>query len=198
MARVQPIPPGELDERQRALYDEMRPMVAEHLQGFVSEREDEALVGPFAPMLRYPAWGVGAWRQTRSLMEHTVLPKAAHEIAILVTGAAHGARYELYAHERVAARTDLSPAKIATVAAGERPPDLTAEEGAAHDVAASLMRGGPLPQATFDAGVAAFGEEGMAELVFLVGGYSLVSVLLNAYDAPVPGAGDGAPAGPPQ
>ena len=32
-----------------------------------------------------------------------------------------------------------------------------------------------------------FGEEGTAELVYLVGGYCLVSVLLNAFDMSVPG-----------
>ena len=191
MARLDPIPPDQLDLEQRALYDEMEPMIAEHLKGFVSHRGDGALVGPFASMLHFPAWGEGAWRQTRSLMDHTGLPKAAHEVAILVTGAALGARYELYAHQAVAEQTDLTPAKIATIAAGERPADLTAQEGTAYDVAATLMRGGPLPEATYHAALDAFGQEGLAELVFLIGGYSLVSVLLNAYDVPVPGAGDG-------
>lgn len=191
MPRLDPIPPAQLDPRQRALYDEMRPMIQEHLKGFVSARDDDALVGPFNAMLHFPDWGEGAWAQTKSLIEHTSLPRNAHEVAILVTGAALGARYELYAHERVAEQTELTAQKIATISAGERPPDLTAKEAAAYDVAASLTRGGALPQSTYQAGVEAFGENAMAELVFLIGGYSLVSVLLNAYDVSVPPAGEG-------
>lgn len=187
MLRLPPIPPDDMSGGQRALHDEIAATVNEHLHGFVAQRADGALVGPFAPMLHFPDWGRPAWEFTKSLMDHTTLPKGPHEVAILVTGAAAGARYELYAHERVAAATDLTPAKIATIVAGQRPADLTAEEGAAYDVAAALSRGGALPEATHRAAVDAFGVAGAAELVYLIGCYSLVSVLLNAFDVDVPG-----------
>ena len=187
MMRLPPIPPTDMSDEQRALHDEMTGVIHEHLHGFVSDRPDGALVGPFAPMLHFPAWGGPAWAFTKSLMDHTTLPKGPHEVAILVTGAAAGARYELYAHERVAASTDLDAAKIATITAGERPADLTAQEGVAYDVAAALNRGGALPEATYRAAVDAFGHDGAAELIYLVGGYTLVSVLLNAFDVDVPG-----------
>jgi hypothetical protein len=85
----------------RALNDEMTGYIAEHLKGFVSKREDGALVGPFAPMLRLPTFGRAAWTYTKALIDNSKLPKPAHEAAILVTGAAFNSRYELYAHERV-------------------------------------------------------------------------------------------------
>ena len=141
-------------------------------------------------MLHFPAWGGPAWAFTKSLMDRTSLPKGPHEVAILVTGAAAGARYELYAHERVASTTDLSTSKIATIVAGQRPADLTEEEGAAYDVAAALARGGALPEATYRAALDAFGTDGAAKLIYLIGCYSLVSVLLNAFDVDVPGADD--------
>ena len=68
------------------------------------------------------------------------LPKPVREVAILVTGACFNSRYELYAHERVAEGTGLSPAKIATIAAGQRPADLSAAEAAAYDVAGRAGR----------------------------------------------------------
>ena len=188
--RLPPIPPATMSADLRALHDEMAEVVQEHLRGFVSDRPDGALVGPFAPMLNFPAWGGPAWAFTRSLIDHTTLPKAAHEVAILVTGAAAGARYELYAHERVASETSLTAAKIATIVAGQRPGDLDPEEAAAHDVAAALARGGAMPEATYRAAVDAFGADGAAELIYLVGCYSLVSVLLNGFDVGVPGTDD--------
>ena len=194
--RAPPIPPADMAPPLRALNDDMTREIARHLKGFVSKRADGALVGPFAPMLHWPQFGGPAWDYTKALIEHSKLPKAAHEVAILVTGAAFASRYELYAHEHVAADAGVANAKIATIAAGQRPADLSREEAAAYDVAAVLAAGRPLPESTYRESTAVFGEEGTAELVYLIGGYCLVSVLLNAYDMSVPGREEGLPASP--
>ena len=186
--RLAPLPPETLSAKQRAFYDDMRAVIAKHFKGFVSQRVDGALVGPFNPMLHFPQYGQAAWDYTKALT-HSTLPKPAHEVAILVVGARFRSRYEIYAHEHVAANSGLAGSKIATIVAGERPADLTAEEGIAYDVASVLSGGGQLPEASYRAAVGAFGEEGMAELAYLVGGYCLVSVILNAYDVAIPGEG---------
>lgn len=54
-------------------------------------------------------------------------------------------------------------------------------------MAAALTRGGTLPETTYRAAVRCFGEHGAAEIVFLVGCFSMVAVTLNAFDAGVPG-----------
>jgi 4-carboxymuconolactone decarboxylase len=191
--RAAPFPPDELPADLRPLHEEMDGYIAEHLKGFVSHRADGALVGPFAPMLRFPAFGRAAWTYTKALIDNAKLPKPAHEVAILATGAVFNSRYELYAHERVADGVGLSAEKIATIAAGQRPADLTEEEQAAYDVAITLAGGRQLPQSTYDRAVKAFGQEQTAELIYLVGGYCLVSLLLNAYDMSVPGREEGLP-----
>lgn len=191
--RAAPVPPAELPADLRPLHDEMDGYIAEHLKGFVSHRADGALVGPFAPMLRFPAFGRAAWIYTKALIDNTKLPKPAHEVAILATGAVFNSRYELYAHERVADGVGMSPEKIATIAAGQRPADLSEEEQAAYDVAVTLAGGRQLPQSTYDRAIKAFGQEQTAELIYLVGGYCLVSLLLNAYDISVPGREEGLP-----
>ena len=193
--RLNPLAPGQLSPELRAVHDDMAQAIAEHLKGFVSKRADGALVGPFAPMLHFPQFGQPAWSYTKALIENSKLPKAAHEVAILVTGARFNSRYELYAHEHVAEQAGLSKAKVASIAAGQRPTDLTEEEAAAYDVAAVLAGGRNLPESTYQRALRAFGEEQMAELVYLVGGYCLVSVLLNAYDMSVPGSEEGLPRG---
>jgi 4-carboxymuconolactone decarboxylase len=193
--RAPPFPPSDMPDDLRPLHDEMAGYVREHLKGFVSHRDDGALVGPFAPMLRFPTFGRAAWDYTKALIDNSKLPKLAHEVAILVTGAAFDARYELYAHERVAVGAGLSAEKIATIAAGQRPADLSEEEQAAYDVAATLAGGRQLPETTFRRAVSAFGEKQTAELIYLVGGYLLVSTLLNAFDMSVPGREEGLPDG---
>jgi 4-carboxymuconolactone decarboxylase len=162
--------------------------IESHFKGFVSKRADGALIGPFNVMLHFPQFGTASWDYITALLEHSTLPKSAHEVAILVVGARYSSRYELYAHEHVAVRSGLSDAKIATIAAGERPDDLNREEGIAYDVASKLARGGQLPEATYQAALRTFGDQGTAELVHLIGNYCLTSVILNAYDVAVPGS----------
>jgi 4-carboxymuconolactone decarboxylase len=84
-------------------------------------------------------------------------------------------------------RAGLAGHKIATIVAGERPGDLTHDEGVAYDMAAALNRGAPLPETTYQTVLKTFGEQALAEIVFLVGCFSMVAVTLNAFDASVPG-----------
>jgi alkylhydroperoxidase family enzyme len=180
------LPPTELDADRRALYDDMLAGIEAKLKGFVSKTADGALVGPFNPMLHFPQFGAPAWAFTKALGADSVLPKPAREIAILVVGAKLHARYEIYAHTHVARSVGLAETTIATILAGHRPVDLTADEAAAYDVASALCAGGAVAEATYRVAVAAFGPTGYAELAFLVGGYLQISALLNAYDVPVP------------
>jgi 4-carboxymuconolactone decarboxylase len=92
----------ELFGEQRGLEARMRSGIKAQLQGFVSERADGALIGPFIPMLHLPELGRPCWDYVLALAENAVMPRPAHEVATLVTGAWFGSRYEIDAHEHVA------------------------------------------------------------------------------------------------
>ena len=184
--RIPPIPPDTMDSTIRIVHDRMAADVSQYFHGFVADRPDGALIGPFPALLRFRQFGEPAWAYVKALLEHSVLPKPAHEVAILVAGAAFASRYELYAHEHVAAEAGLSPAKIAAIVAGQRPIDLDRQEAVAYDVAYLLSRGGTLPDTTYRLAVDTFGGEAAGELIFLVAGYAMLSIVLNAFDAPVP------------
>ncbi|MBB5447791.1 MULTISPECIES: carboxymuconolactone decarboxylase family protein [unclassified Paraburkholderia] len=188
--RLVPIPPPALSSEQQSLYESIDHVVSESLRGFTAKSKDGALLGPFNPMVHFPQYGSAAWMLTVALAKYSKLPKPVKEVAILTVGSAHKAPYEIYAHERVARLIGLPEKKIKNLATAQRPVDLTDEEAVAYDVAASLMAGGPLPGNIYKAAVLAFGTDGAAELIFLIANYSLVSVLLNAYDIPVPGSGE--------
>jgi 4-carboxymuconolactone decarboxylase len=184
--RLEPLLPTNLSPEQRALNQEMTESSHKHLHGFKIEREDGAQLGPLAAILHFPQFGSAAWGMFTALAKNTTLPKNVHEVAILVTGARFHARYELYAHERVAVLSGLSSSKISTIIAGQRPADLSEEEGVAYDVAFVLSSGGQLSDTTYQASLKSFGDQGTAELFYLIGNYCMISVLLNGYDVPVP------------
>ena len=190
--RLPPIPPADLSAEQRPLYDDMQAGISKGFQSFVTQREDGALLGPFNPWLHHPVAGKAMWELTKALGADSKLPGRVREVAILVVGAHFDAAYELYAHVRVAEAAGLDRPRIAAIARGERPADLTREEAAAYDVAAALCRGGgALPDALHAEAVAHWGEPGAAELAYVVGMYCLVSVTLNAFDIPAPEATGG-------
>jgi 4-carboxymuconolactone decarboxylase len=189
--RLPLLPPASLDPVQKDLYDDMVHVIEKNFGDLIARRSDGALIGPFNGWLHFPQFGKPAWAFNRAMYEHSVLPAAIHQLVILVTAAKFGARYEIYGHEYFAQRAGLAEAKIATIVAGERPADLTHDESVAYDMAAALNRGGPLPETIYCGALTTFGEVGLAEIVFLIGCFSMVGVTLNAFDASVPGREEG-------
>lgn len=186
--RLSPLLPDTLSAELRAVHDEIATLVAHTQERIVIRNARGALIGPFPAMLHFPQFGVPALIFQRSLAAEACLPRTVREVAILTVGGAFGARYELYAHEITAAEVGLSRSQIATLAAGGRPPVLSDEEAIAHDVARSLATGHILPASTYARALDILGRDGVGELVFLIGGYCLIAVLLNAFDVPVPDA----------
>lgn len=184
--RITPFPPGTLAPELRAVHDEIAGLVGRS-QGQVSMiNEQGALLGPFPPMLQHPKFGVPALGFLRSLDQHATLDKRVREVAILTVGAAFGAAFELYVHEIMAAAFGLPAGGIAALAAGGHPAGLSEQEAIAHHIAGVLMNGHVVPDATYQQGVRLLGQEGVAELFFLIGGYALIAVILNGFDMPSP------------
>ena len=184
--RLQPLPVPQLDSDQRKLYDQMQSFLGGQDRGFVTARADGAMVGPYNLMLHFPQFGEAVWNLITALGKRATLAAGIRELAMLCVGAHFSARYEIYAHEQSGARHGLSAPKIATLAAGTKPADLSSEENAAFDVVKAVVAGGQLPESTYQQALETFGLEGTAELLYLTGTYCLVSVLLNGYDVPVP------------
>ncbi len=184
--RLPLLAPRDLSPAQETLAQDMRAVTANSFQEFTVMDADGALVGPFNPWLHMPHVGAPVWDLIKVLGAHTVLPARVREVVILAVGAHYRAAYELYAHAAVAQARGLAPATIAALAAGQRPAELNADEAVAHDMATALLVPGPLPEAPYQAAVAAFGSAGAQEMVHLVAVYALISITLNGFDVPVP------------
>jgi alkylhydroperoxidase family enzyme len=185
--RLPLLSPAALDAEQKGLYDEMVATIDASFGELITRGKDGALIGPFNGWLHFPQFGGPAWAFNKALVERGVLPATIEQVVILVTASKFNAPYEMYGHEYFARRAGLAEDKIATIAAGQRPCGLTHDEGVAYDMVAALNRGGPVPESTYGATLTTFGEDGLAEIVFLVGCFSMVAVTLNAFDVPEPG-----------
>ena len=183
--------PSDMNDQQTALYESIRSVADAAFANFQFMKKGGELIGPFNAMLHFPQFGAAAWAMNKTTYDHTKLPKSVLQICVLITGSHMKARYQVFGHEQLAVDAGVPLAKVAALAAGQRPADLTPEENIAFDVAAALNQSGPIAESTYRAGEAAFGREGMAEIIFLVGTFHLIAVILNGYDVSVPGREEG-------
>lgn len=189
--RLPLLKPEELNAQQKAVYDSIREVTDAAFTNFQFMKKDGELVGPFNPMLHFPEFGGAAWAMNKTMYEHAKLPPSILQICVLVTASYTKGRYQMFGHEHLAADAGVPLHKIATLAAGQRPADLTPEESVAFDVAYALNQHAPIPESVYRLGENTFGREGMAEIIYLVGTFYLIAIILNGYDVSVPGREEG-------
>lgn len=142
--------------------------------------------GPFNVMLRSPLMGDLAQELGAQVRFNSTLPPPLREMAILMAARHWTAQYEWNAHKAAALGAGLDPAIVAALAAGERPKSMQPAEAALHRFCAELLTTKQIGDETFAATKAVFGEQGITEIIFTLGYYSLVSMLLNVDDHPLP------------
>ena len=145
-----------------------------------------AMTGPFNVMLRSPVMGDLAQELGAQVRFNSTLPAPLREMAILMAARHWTGHYEWQAHKALALAAGLDPAIIASIAAGERPPSMQSSEAVLHRFCSELLEKKRVGDETFAATKAAFGEQGMTEIMFTLGYYSLVSMLLNVDEHPLP------------
>lgn len=184
--RLPAVAPDEVGEDAQRLDRKLRDGIDRYLQGFVSQRADGGLIGPFPALQRFPDLGEPTWDLFLALAGEAQLPADVREVVILRVGSVTTAQYELYSHEVRARAAGLDETVIRTIAAGARPARLTDEQAIAFDVTGVLLDGRRVPNSLYDAAVGAFGQRGTAEIAYLAGCYQLISALLNLFDVAAP------------
>lgn len=184
--RIKPLHPDTLSPEQLSVHNQIAKLIGHSQEQVNMMNKEGALLGPFPPMLQYPQFGIPALTFIRSLDNYATLDKTVREVAILTVGGMLGARFELYAHETMAAVFGLSPNAIAALSAGGQPLDVTEQQAITHIIARTLVNGRVVPDSTYKQAVRLLGQDGVAELFFLVGAYCLIAMVLNGFDISAP------------
>jgi len=175
MSRLQPIPRDSLDEAGQAVWDRI---------ASVRNGAD----GPFGILLRAP----GLADCVRALEDYfrfdSTLSGAERELITLATVREGGARFGWAVHERGGLRQGLDPAVI-DVLRRQGPLDaLAPRDRLLVEVARALSQTRTLTPELYGRALAEVGERTLVEAVALVGHYTLVAGLLNAFDVDPPAA----------
>jgi len=147
-------------------------------------RADGSLGGPFDPWLTNPELFERLNGLGNMLWNRTSLDRGLVELAICVTGRFWEANVEWAAHAPRAIEFGVAPSVLDDVMAGRRPSGRPQDE-LVYDLCQTMHETHALPRPLYDAGVAAFGERGVAELMAVIGFYTLVSMTLNAFEVEV-------------
>jgi 4-carboxymuconolactone decarboxylase len=175
--RLPAIPAERLTPAQQALVDSIR-----------SGPRGEAtqIRGPFAVFLHSPDYGQLAQQLGGYCRHKTRVPPRLSEFAILVTAKLWRAQYEWYAHVPHAERAGVTPQTIAALRAGRLPKSAPTDELAVYDFVRELYRRKRVGERTYARLHALLGDDGMVELVGILGYYGLVAMTLNAFRVPLP------------
>ena len=142
--------------------------------------------GPFAIWLRNPAIAAAADRLGTALRQGS-LEKRLFELMVLVVARHWSAQYEWFAHAKQGIAAGLSADAVEAIRQ-KRPPDFARDdERLIYDLVTEMNETRTLSQPTYDRAVAALGLDRVIELITAVGFYTMVAIMLNGFDATVPG-----------
>jgi 4-carboxymuconolactone decarboxylase len=144
------------------------------------------LRGPFNALVRSPVLCDLVQRVGAYVRFGTSLAAPLNELAICMAGRKWGAQYEFYAHRRLGIDAGLNPAVLDAVAEGRRPAAMSGDETIVYEFVTDLLSTGQVSQGPYSAALDRFGERGIMDLVGAVGYYSLVSMVLNVAQVPLP------------
>jgi 4-carboxymuconolactone decarboxylase len=143
--------------------------------------------GPNALFLRSPDLMSRTQKVGEYLRYSSSLPLRLNEFAILVTARQWNAQVEWIAHHPLALKAGLDPAVAEELRAGKRPAGMKDDEAAIHDFVVELQASKQVSDAKFKAVHDLFGERGVIDLVALTGYYTMLAMVLNIAQQPLPG-----------
>lgn len=169
MPRLAPVDESKLDAGQQAVFDQ----ITAGARGAVS--------GPFTVLLHNAALASRVEQLGAYLRYGSAIPPRQRELAICTVGAHWRAHYEWFAHGTLAEAAGVPASVLAELGSGRDPAISDAADRAVHAYASELLRTGRATDGAYHAAEAVLGQAGLLDLTALVGYYTLLALVLNAY-----------------
>jgi 4-carboxymuconolactone decarboxylase len=172
--RMPPIPADKLTDAQKKASETF------------AEGRGYAVRGPFVPLLRSPEVMLRAKAMGDYLRFKSTLTSRLNEMVILITARAWTQNYEWHAHRELALKAGLRAEIADAIAQGFRPVGMAEDEEVAYDTATEILREKRVSDRTYGRAVAKFGEQGVIDLLGVVGYYNFLAIVMNATRTAMP------------
>ena len=180
MNRLAPLYPDDMTAPQRAYYDAImsRPPYQDLAEG-------SPLGGPFQAWVRSPTFAETIGPMAAYLRGNGVVHNRLNELAIITVGRIWSAEVEFASHSVAAIRAGISEDIVEAIRHRQSPRFDNADERAVYEFASGLNTEYAVDDAAYQALLDAVGEQGVVELIGLLGIYVMVCMTLNVFRIPV-------------
>src|SRR5215471_7671009 len=142
--------------------------------------------GPFQLLIRAPEICEHAAKLGEHLRWGTSLTDRLSELAIITTARFWRAQYEWYAHAPLAEKAGVPAAAIETIRTGGTPVLTAKDEALVYRVCSEIFRTQRLSDESFREALNALGEQGVVEVIAIIGYYTLIGNMLNVFQVALP------------
>src|SRR5215510_4821047 len=175
VARIPTVTRESVPEDQRTTFD-----------AFVQQRGSVPTLGPGSIMLNVPEVAKRGLELARYLREDASLSPRIRELAMLTTAREMDCQFIWNAHAPLGRRTGLRAEIIDNLRDKKELPALAPDEAAVVHYGRELFRTHRVSRGAFQAALEQFGRQGVVELGLVMGNYSLLALLINAFDTDLP------------
>jgi 4-carboxymuconolactone decarboxylase len=140
--------------------------------------------GPFIPLLRSPELMSRLQKVGEYLRFHSAVPPRIAEFATLCVARSWSQQFEWVVHVPLALKAGTSTETVDAIREGRRPSSMSPAEAAVHDFISELMSTKGVAQATYDGVVRELGEQGLIDMLGIVGYFSSMCIVLNVARTP--------------
>ena len=174
MSRIPPVRAADMTAQQK------------HLSDAISGPRSGETRGPFPIWLKSPELLERVNNLAVYFKEERALPSRLRELAILVNARHWTSQYQWHVHLRHAERLGIDAGALDAIAEGRAANFADPAERAVYDFARAMYQPGAIPDALYAAALDALGEQGVIELVSLLGFYSLIALSIKGFDVGLP------------
>jgi 4-carboxymuconolactone decarboxylase len=174
IVRLPELDPAVLSERQTEVHRKIGASHGGHVRG------------PWAVALRVPEVAYHTHALYERLCRDTKLGKRLFELMVLVVARHWTSQFEWHTHEKYAREAGISDAVIEAIRARQTPLFGREDEQLVYDVVSELSETKALSPDTYERAQNSFGDALLVELVSAAGLYTMVAMMLNAFDVPIP------------
>jgi 4-carboxymuconolactone decarboxylase len=140
--------------------------------------------GPFIPLLRSPELLARMQKVGEYLRFESTLSTRINEFVTLIVAREWTQDFEWFVHLPLAAKAGTAAETLAALGQGQRPPAMGDDEAVAYDFTTELIARRGVSDATYARTLETFGEQGLMDLVGLIGYFTAISMVLNVAHTP--------------
>lgn len=144
------------------------------------------VIGPLRAVIHAPDLAARWSAFGEGLRYGTTIPKRQKELAIAITGRRYSAQVEWWVHAGGAREAGVPDSALDAIRDNTPPAFADADDAIVYAFARALHLHGGVTDAQHAAVVARWGVVGVVELTAVIGYYTMVSMMLNAQEIPLP------------